>query len=332
MREDGYWVSPNGVPIHLNGTAVTASAPLKSGDIIELSDGCSFRFDDGIPKPAAPSPAPPAPVQARRKTRRFRLRVDRRKVALGLTVATIVALVGGGIALATYALRHRPQDLTLSAADAATLDSLLGVAYDHIERGSTLLEIGASPAALNEFASGINVLRTSRLRENPAVVPRIEAMEASVAAIYRERRLAVPSAYRRIDAAPDAGRSLRAVLSVLDFAQRFADVDRLFQSKYAKRIIVTGTDHAEHVSLYGRGGAMDLRTRDLSQDEIRFLVAELRTRRVRVKDFSTDSILQRQIRGAIAAGLIDRVSTGLHLHIDRFANRRDGFTVMSLAP
>ncbi len=327
VREDGYWVTPNGGSLRVNGTEVTASARLQSGDVVTLSDGCSLRFDDGVARPAAPAPAAPPQVAPRRKARRFRLRVDRRKLAIGLTVAVVVALVGGGIGLTMYALRHRPADLTLSAADTAVLDSLLIVAYDHIERGSTLLEIGAAPAALTEFASGINVLRTSRLRENPAVVPRIEAMEASVAAIYRERRLAVPTAYRGTEVAPDAGRSLRAVLSTSEFAKRYEDVDRLFQSKYAKRVVVTGTDHAEHLSLYGRGGAIDLRTRDLSPDEVRFLVTELKTRGVRVKDFSTDSILQRQIRGAINAGLIDRASTGLHLHIDRFANRRDAFTL-----
>jgi hypothetical protein len=327
MREDGYWLSPNGGSVHLNGSEVTGSVRLTAGDIVELTDGYSFQFDDGVEKRVTPISVPTPQPALRRKPKRFRFRVDRRKVALGLTSAVIVALVGGGIALATYAFRHRPTDLTLSAADAATLDSLLGEAYDHIERGSTLLEVGAPPAALNEFATGINVLRTSRLRDNPAVVPRIEAMEASVAAIYRERRLDVPSAYRRVEAAPDAGRSLRAVLSASEFAQRYSDVDRLFQSRYSKQIVVTGTDHAEHVSLYGRGGAMDLRTRDLSADEVRFVVTELKTRGVRVKDFSTDSILQRQIRAAINAGLIDRASTGLHLHIDRFANRRDAFTL-----
>jgi hypothetical protein len=46
-----------------------------------------------------------------------------------------------------------------------------------------------------------------------------------------------------------------------------------------------------------------------------------------VKDFSADSVLQRQINSAIKAGLADRAGTGLHLHVDRFANRRDAFTI-----
>ena len=46
-----------------------------------------------------------------------------------------------------------------------------------------------------------------------------------------------------------------------------------------------------------------------------------------MKDFSQDSVLARQIQAAIRAGLADRAGTGVHLHIDRFANRRDAFTV-----
>jgi hypothetical protein len=328
LREDGYWLSPNGGAVRLNKDLITTSTRLNDGDVFRLSDACAFRYDAGTPRQVE-SPAPVvAPAVPRRKRRRWDIRVSRRDLALGGTVTLIVALVAVGIGIAVYAYRHRPADLSLSAADTAALDSLLGVAYDHIERGSTLLEIGAAPTALTEFASGINVLRTSRLRDNPAVVPRIEAMEASVAAIYRERRLEVPTAYRgATKVQPDGGKSLRAVLSVPEFAQRFSDVGRVFQSRYAKALVVTGADHAEHLALYGRGGAIDLRTRDLLPEEVKFLVGEFKTRGVRVKDFSADSILQRQIRGAVSAGLIDRAGTGLHLHVDRFANRRDAFTL-----
>ena len=327
LREDGYWISPNGGELKINGSAITTSTRLKDGDTVELAVACAFRFDDGAPKvvhePVQAVAAPPP-----RRKRRSNLRITKRQIAIGATVAVVVALLGGGIGLAVYAFKHRPVDTTLSAADAAALDSLLIVAYDHIERGNTLLEIGVAPAALTEFASGINVLKTSRLRNHPGVVPRIEAMEASVAAIYRERRLEVPTAYRNVTrVAPDAGRSLKAALTVTDFAQRFEDVRRVFSARYSKSVVVTGSDHAEHLSLYGRGGAMDLRTKDLSVDEVRFLIGEFKTRGIRVKDFSADSVLQRQIRSAIKAGLADRAGTGLHLHVDRFANRRDAFTI-----
>lgn len=328
LREDGYWVSPNGGQLKVNGATITTSTRLADGDSIELAEACSFRFDDGapiaLPEPEPVITAPPAP----RRRRRSNIRFTNRQLAIGATVTLIVALVAAGIGLAVYAFTHRPADATLSAADAAALDSLLIVAYDHIERGSTLLEIGAAPNALIEFGAGINTLKTSRLGNHPAVVPRIEAMEASIAATYRERQIAVPTAYRNVTrVAPDAGRSLKEALSVTDFAVRFEEVRRVFTARYAKSVAVTGADHAEHLSLYGRGGAIDLRTKGLSGDEVRFLIGEFKSRGIRVKDFSADSILQRQINSAIKAGLLDRAGTGLHLHIDRFANRRDAFTI-----
>ena len=328
LREDGYWISPNGGQLRINGATVATSIRLNDGDSVELAEACAFRFDDGAPKVVPePESTSAAPLPPRRR-RRSNIRFTKRQVAIGATVSVIVALVVAGIGLAVYAITHRPTDTALSAADATTLDSLLVVAYDHIERGSTLLEIGAAPNALIEFGAGINTLKTSRLGNHPEVAPRIEAMEASIAATYRERQIAVPSAYKNVTrVAPDAGRALREAMSVANFATRFQEVQRVFNTRYAKPVTVTGSDHAEHLSLYGRGGAIDLRTKDLSGDEVRFLINEFKSRGIRVKDFSADSILQRQINSAIKAGLVDRAGTGLHLHVDRFANRRDAFTI-----
>jgi hypothetical protein len=53
----------------------------------------------------------------------------------------------------------------------------------------------------------------------------------------------------------------------------------------------------------------------------------MREEGIRVKDFSDDAVLRAQIRSAHAAGLSARAGTGLHLHVDRFPNRRDRWTV-----
>jgi hypothetical protein len=58
-------------------------------------------------------------------------------------------------------------------------------------------------------------------------------------------------------------------------------------------------------------------------------VANCRAAGIRVKDFSTDSVLQAQIQSAIKAGLADRAGTGVHLHVDRFADRHDRWTTGS---
>jgi hypothetical protein len=69
-----------------------------------------------------------------------------------------------------------------------------------------------------------------------------------------------------------------------------------------------------------------MRVNDLSREEVQWLVANCHAAGIRVKDFSTDSVLQAQIASAIKAGLADRAGTGVHLHVDRFADRRDKWT------
>jgi hypothetical protein len=121
--------------------------------------------------------------------------------------------------------------------------------------------------------------------------------------------------------------SLKAQLSATDFATRFLAVQARFASQYHKQVVVTGRDHPEHLSLYGRGGAIDMRVNDLSREQVQWIVANCRAAGIRVKDFSTDSVLQAQIQSAIKAGLADRAGTGVHLHVDRFADRKDKYTV-----
>jgi hypothetical protein len=331
-RADGYWVIPGAGRALVNGTAIGSGVLLHNGDVIELTPGCAFRFDVGVAEaPPSPVPAkePAAPSGRAPRKRPQRMRASNRYPPLvRLSIGVAALLVVASLALLYRAATHRSAAEQLSSEDAALFDSLLVVAYDHIERGSTLLEIGASAPALQDFAAGVNTLKTSRLRDHPYIRPRIEALEASVAAIYREKRIEVPLAYRNANRPVElVSRSLRAALSTSEFAARFADVRRQFQQRFRDTLIITGTDHAEHVSLYGRGGAMDIRARTLSADQTRFVVGACRAVGIRVKDFSQDSVLQRQIQSAIRAGLPDRAGTGVHLHIDRFANRRDAFTV-----
>lgn len=337
-RENGHWISPVRVvrpAPALNGIPLEGPAPLRHGDVLELLPGITYRFDAGVaiepPPPRAGAPPPGESLRARRRPRPRprlpRLRLPGSLWACAGLVGAIM-LVGAGVALAVYALTRPAAPSPLSEDDAIHFDSLLLASYDHVERGTTLLELGLADPALREFARAINTLETSRLHENPWVRPRIETLEGAIATIYREKRVSVPAAYR--EAAPRAAPPLPAVsarLSAEDFAARFAEVQRRFEERYGRRLVVTGRDHAEHVSLYGEGGALDLRVRDLSRDQIRFAVERLREVGIRVKDFSTDEVLQAQIASARAAGLLDRAGTGLHLHIDRYTDRSDRWTV-----
>jgi hypothetical protein len=119
----------------------------------------------------------------------------------------------------------------------------------------------------------------------------------------------------------------QASLSRQQFATAFTFIATQFQAKFGEPIVVTGRDHAEHVALYGPGGALDLRSGTMTPGEIGWLIDECHIHHIRVKDFSRDSVLRAQVEAAQRAGLIGREGTGLHLHIDRFAGRADQWTV-----
>ncbi len=327
-REDGWWLTPGRGAASLNGVPLAHTERLADGDVIEVAPGYRYRFGSG--EAAETPPAAPAPPAPRRRKRASRLPGPRRRrpVALIIVASLAVLLVAGAIAAIGFGLfRADRTGGVLTDEQGREVDSLMVAAYDHVERGNTLLELGLADVAAGEFARGVNTLALSRYRDHPAIKPRIEALEASVAAIYRNRRLTVPPAYAsaRATLAPD--RLRQASLTPEQFAAAFAEVSAGFEQRFGSGIEVTGRDHAEHLSLYGAGGALDLRSRTMTPEEVAFVVAECRSRGIRVKDFSQDTILRRQIAAATRAGLLDRAGTGLHLHIDRFANRRDRWTV-----
>ena len=338
-REDGFYLSPvaNVYPAPLlNGRAVTGLTRMQNGDVIQIVQGVEWRLETGEPLQVAAAEADEGdafvPVAGRsgkkkkRKARRSGGGRGRSMAVWGAVLALVALVVVAGVVVyrgATSESRVTP----LSDTDAALFDSLLLVSYDHMERGSTLLDMGLSDQALQEFARSTNVVETSRLRDNPWVKPRIAALEATIGEIYRTRSINVPAQYRNAKATVSTASALKAQLSAADFAARFGAMETRFVARFHRDVVVTGRDHAEHLSLYGKGGAIDMRVNDLSREQVQWIVANCRAAGIRVKDFSTDSVLQAQIQSAIKAGLADRAGTGVHLHVDRFADRRDRFTV-----
>ena len=64
--------------------------------------------------------------------------------------------------------------------------------------------------------------------------------------------------------APPARARPRRSLTPETFATRLVEVQERFAARFGRPLVVTGRDHAEHVALYGPGGAVDLRVRDLT--------------------------------------------------------------------
>lgn len=339
-REDGFYLSPvagvSPAP-QLNGRAVTTPTRIENGDVIRIVPGVTYRLETGEPLPSAGEDASDegfegvAPRSGKRRKRRKARRSASgggrgRTIAVWAAVLGVVALLAVAGIVVYRGATSESHITPLSDNDAALFDSLLLQSYDHMERGSTLLDMGLSNQALQEFARSTNVVETSRLRDNPWVKPRIVALEATIGEIYRTRSINVPAQYRDARAKVSTASALKAQLSVADFAMRFAAMQRQFATQFHRSVVVTGRDHPEHLSLYGKGGAIDMRVNDLSREQVQWLVANCHAAGIRVKDFSTDSVLQAQIASAIKAGLADRAGTGVHLHVDRFADRRDKWT------
>ncbi len=332
-QADGRWFIADGVAaLRVNGMLVSGPTRLFDRDVIELTPQHRWEFVSGetrtreLPLQSA-VPAPPR----RRRNVDFK-KPDRPFAWKALSMFGVACvLFGAAYAVIRYGPRTSDSALSvLSDQQAARLDSLLIVAYDHLERANSLLELGIADEAAQEFARGINTLALSPLRNHPQVKPRIAALENSVATIYRSHRLAVPDAYVNARAGTSADQMRAASLTREQFAYTFDLVSAAFRLRYHTNIIVVGRDHPEHLALYGPGGALDLRSKIMTNEQVAFVVTQCHTYGIRVKDFSQDSILQRQVHAAINAGLSDRAGTGLHLHIDRFADRRDRWTIGAL--
>lgn len=327
---DGWWIVRGDGDARVDGQPIGNGVRLRDGATIELAGGCALVFQDEAPvaAPTGPArPANPANVAPRRRTGlKEGFYISPRAWTLGLLA---VLLLGGGALLfwkSTQVGRANANELSIE--QSLELDSLMVLAFEHVERGNSLLEFGAPQQALREFAEAITVLQLHPLHRHPAVAPRISALERAVSEIYRARRLSVPARFATASRGPTLTKvGLAASLTTEAFARAIDEVMREYEQRFAAKLVITGSDHAEHLSLYGAGGAKDIRTRDLPVDRIQWVVGACRARGIRVKDFTTDDILRRQIQAAIAAGVPDRAGTGLHLHVDRFAGRRDRWTI-----
>lgn len=334
QRDAAWWLLPGHAWVRLNGDPVVESMRLRDRDVITIAPGHDFEFANGETRTRRMESLG-SMVARPRKRRYHQLPKPPRRFSLGAlgTVLVAVALLGGAAFVTWYGLvRTGPGPGVLTDRQAAELDSLLIAADDHVERGGTLLELGLGDGAADEFAKAVNTLALSDLRDHPQVKPRIAALQASVAAIYRERSLAVPENYANATSPLTAEQLKTASLTVQQFAAQFAIMAATFRDKFGHDIIVTGRDHAEHVALYGKGGAMDLSAKAMNPVEVAFVIAQCHARQIRIKDFSQDTVLRREINAAVHAGLLFEAGTGLHLHIDRFANRRDRWTTTLLVP
>ncbi len=328
-ESDGCWLLRGNGAATIDGVALGDQAKLSHGSQIGLAPGVTLTMELRAAAAAAPAPAPAparrappaAPPTRRRTPLRTRLHVSPRLV---LMVLLLLSTLGGGSVLLWRATQVKV-GTGLTLPEQIVVDSLLAISYEHIERGYALRELNVPDAARREFDSALAVLSMHPLGNHPEVKDRIHALAAAIESVDPTRRARDVAAGGRRRSLRDVG--LDASMSVEAFAAHVAQVRIQFTDRFGIELRGTGADHAEHVSLYGKGGALDFGVRELTAEQIRFAVDAVRSRGIRVRDFSRDEVLQAQIRAAYAAGVPDRAGTGRHLHIDRFNNRRDRWTV-----
>lgn len=339
-REDGFYLSPQpgARTVRLGGQGVAGPVKLIDGAVLELGPTARWEFVSGepraAPRQAEPEAEEPEPAAAPRRWARPRRGRSRAGFPLW-ALAAIVLLAGAGVVGGVLLYRaltgggeeaQGPPPLTQQEGE--LYDQLMAEATRSIERGSMLLDLGLDNEAVQEFTRAHAVFETSILAQNPWVRPSIEALVASAREIYQAKKGSVPAGLRGARGkVADLSRVMASALSVDQFALAVDLVKGAFQARFGKEIFVTGRDHPEHLSLYGAGGALDIRVRDLAREQIDFLIDRFKAAGIRVKDFSRDEVLQAQIAAARARGWSDRAGTGLHLHIDRFRDRRDRWTV-----
>lgn len=210
-------------------------------------------------------------------------------------------------------------------------DAILRAAHQHLQRGETCLSSGDRDcarrefdAALDEFMeSGLDLRADKRLlaawRE---MIEKINGYETAPAALAGKQFWTSQEFEGRPPEELAVRRSVEqdGPLAADAFQARFVELRKLFQEKYHRDITLTGADHAEHRRLYGSGSAFDIRVRDLTREQVSFIIATGRGLGLRIKDFSTwETVAAHNARVRLLGRPLDTLATGVHLHIDRMA-------------
>ncbi|MGH9821960.1 MAG: hypothetical protein ACREDR_01680 [Blastocatellia bacterium] len=216
----------------------------------------------------------------------------------------------------------------------SVVNDVIASAEQHLLRGEACYNAGDVTCARREFdiatdtivTSGIDVRADRRLSVYwRGMVERIDqyqrqAFESEAKTGWKLQEF---DGKPPIDPAKDpvvaeADESTGGPLSVEEFQRRFAKLQSLFHEKYGRDLAITGADHEEHRRLYGEGSAIDVRVRDLTSEQIGFVLDTGRRLGLRVKDFSSWEKVEVHNSRVRTLGLpSDTLATAVHIHIDR---------------
>jgi hypothetical protein len=219
-------------------------------------------------------------------------------------------------------------------------DEVLTASGHHVEKGEACLGTGDVDCARREFdsaideylESGLDLRSDDRLlaswRETIEKVNRLETSKSAAAGkqFWKSQEFeGHPPDERVAETIPDSSGPLTSAV----FQTRFGELRKRFQEKYEREITLTGADHAEHRRLYGSGSAYDIRVRDLTREQVKFIIATGGALGLRIKDFSTwENVAAHNARTLILGRPLDTLATGIHLHIDRMVSPKQTLTAV----
>jgi len=215
--------------------------------------------------------------------------------------------------------------------EAVTPDRIIEAAGQHFRKGEACLKSGDGECARREFdsavdeflQSGLDLRSDARLlagwREMIEKINRYET--SSLSATGKQLWRSQDFDGRPVqDPVSDIAAEFDGPPDMSTFQRRFSELRKRFREKYSRDITLTGADHAEHRRLYGLGSAYDIRVRDLTRDQVAFIIGTGSKLGLRIKDFSTwESVAAHNARTLMLGRPLDTLATGVHLHIDRMA-------------
>jgi len=224
-------------------------------------------------------------------------------------------------------------------------DEIVALARQHIQKGEACLAAADRECARREFDSAVDEFLESGfdLRSDQRLligwremIEKINRYETTPLAENAKQFWKSQEFEGRPPKDPDVENlaASRGPLAADAFQSKFIDLRARFQEKYGRDLTITGADHAEHRRLYGSGSAYDIRVRDLTREQVKFIIATGSGLGLRIKDFSTwESVAAHNARTLMLGRPLDTLATGVHLHIDRMAipNKRSLVAVPSIA-
>ncbi|HEY6329134.1 MAG TPA: hypothetical protein VI756_07345 [Blastocatellia bacterium] len=212
------------------------------------------------------------------------------------------------------------------------LSDLISLSEQHFKKGEQCFSTGNLECARREFDiaidsvvdAGIDVRGNSDLLIRwRQMVDKIDRYQTSAMADLAHNNWKT----QEFEGQPDPGAPTQALaegegpqgpLSIQTFQGKFEELKSLFRGKYSRDFVVTGADHEEHRRLYGSGSAYDIRVRDLSAEQIAFVITTGQRLGLHVKDFSTPEKVAAHNSRVVSLGLpSDTLATSVHIHIDR---------------